>query len=140
MRYILALLPSDQQKRAYIQAAQTVFSSICDGYMISEGMSLPHITLCSFQCADEKLAEVYTQVEHWKINSCPIRFMGLMLKKGKIPPHHYSINLSVARDPAILHLHHQTLHLLDDFNITPLNPSKDLYSPHLTLAGIRWMP
>lgn len=140
MRYILALLPSEQQKTAYIQAAQTVFSPICDGYMLSVGMSLPHITLCSFQCDDEKLTEICRCVEKWKINSCPIRVMGLMLKKGKVPPHHYSVSLSIARDPAILHLHHLTAHLLSDFNINPLNPSNDLYFPHLTLAGIRFAP
>jgi hypothetical protein len=66
--------------------------------------------------------------------------MGLMLKKGKVPPHHYSVSLSIARDSAILHLHHQTLRLLSNFNITPLNPSEDLYFPHLTLAGIRFAP
>jgi len=138
MRYILALVPPEQQKRAYVQAAQTAFSSICDGYMLSEEKSLPHITLCSFQCDDEKLTQIYRGIEKWKINSCSMRVMGLMLKKGKVPPHHYSVSLSIAREPAILHLHYQTLHLLNDFNITPLNPNEDLYFPHLTLAGIRF--
>ena len=61
-------------------------------------------------------------------------------KRGKVPPHHYSVSLAVARDPLILHLHHLTLQLLKDLDIEPLNPSSDLYFPHLTLAGIGWGP
>jgi hypothetical protein len=58
MRYILALLPPDQQKMAFIQAAQAAFLRTCDGYLLKDGMSLPHITLCSFQCDDGKLNEI----------------------------------------------------------------------------------
>jgi|GEM_PF-3471580 len=140
MRYILALLPSEQQKAAYIQVAQTVFSQICDGYLLTERKSLPHITLGSFQCDDEKLCEICKHVEQWQTQSCSIRMMGLMLKKGKIPPHHYSVSLSIARDPAILHLHHLTVNILNSFNIDTINPIQDLYFPHLTLAGIRFAP
>ena len=59
MRFILALLPQDEQKKAYIKAAQMAFSSLSDGYLLAEGESLPHITLCSFLCEDLKLREIY---------------------------------------------------------------------------------
>jgi 2'-5' RNA ligase len=140
MRYILALLPSDQQKMAFIRAAQAAFSQICDGYLLKDGMSLPHITLCSFQCDDRKLNEICKSVEKWQTYSCPVRTMGLMFKKGKVPPYHYSVSLSIACESPILNLHHVTLKLLKDLNINTLNPSEDLYFPHLTLAGIRWSP
>lgn len=139
-RYILALLPSERQKAAYIQVAQTVFSTICDGYLLTEGKSLPHITLGSFQCDDKKLSEICKHVEQWQSCCCPIRVMGLLLKQGKVPPHHYSVSLSIARDPAILHLHHLTVNILNSFTIDALNPIQDLYFPHLTLAGIRFAP
>lgn len=65
---------------------------------------------------------------------------GLMLKKGKFPPHHYSVGLSVSRDPQLLYLHHLALELLEPYQVTVLTPNRELYQPHLTLAGMSWLP
>lgn len=138
MRYILALIPPKEQRFLYIKAAQQVFSSITDGYLLADGISMPHITIGSFQCDDSKIAEICDDVQKWKINNCAIRFIGLLLKKGKIPANHYSIGLSVARDATILQLHQSGLDVFQNHKITSLNPNKDLYQPHLTLAGISW--
>lgn len=55
-------------------------------------------------------------------------------------PNHYSVGLSIARDPQLLHLHHLALELLEFHKSTILNPNRELYQPHLTLAGISWLP
>lgn len=139
MRYILALVPPKQYQSAYIQAAQ-FFSPINDGYLLNDKRSMPHVTLCSFQCDEErKLQEIDSNMQNWP-RDCPIRLLGLLFKKGKTPANHYSVSLSVARDPSILKLHHLAFHLLQALKVTVLNPSQDLYLPHLTLAGIRWVP
>lgn len=140
MRYILALIPPEKHGAAYIQAAQKVFAPISDGYLLMDGVSLPHVTICSFQCDESKISKLYREIQTWGIESCVVRIMGLFFKKGKTPAHHYSISLSIARDPSILHLHQLALALLRSYAITPLNPSQDLYQPHLTLAGIHWLP
>ena len=141
MRYILSLIPSKQNILAYTQAAQQIFAPINDGYLLSEGVSLPHVTLCSFHCDDEeKVATIWSDIRSWHIDNCAIRMTGLMLKKGKTPPYHYSVGLSVARDPSILHLHHLSVDLLSSHGIECLNPSDGLHQPHLTLAGIHWFP
>ncbi len=138
MRYILGLIPQEQQIGAFSKAAQAVFSSICDGYLLSEGKSFPHVTLSSFQCSDQKLAAICEAVRQSQITECPIRILGLTFKKGKIPPQHYSVSLSIARESSLLELHNITLKILREFGIELLNPHSELYLPHLTLAGIRW--
>ncbi|MGC1878159.1 MAG: hypothetical protein WA347_07745 [Rhabdochlamydiaceae bacterium] len=140
MRYILALIPSKQHILTYIQAAQQSFAPINDGYLLADNKSIPHVTICSFQCDEHKVAEIWSHVESWQINNCPIRAIGLMLKKGKAPQYHYSVGLSVARDSQLLHLHYLASDLLESHGITSLNPSRELYQPHLTLAGIGWLP
>lgn len=140
MRYILALMPSKQYLLACIQAAQQVFSPINDGYLLTENKSIPHVTVCAFQCDESKIQEIWLHVQQWQISNCPLHMTGLMLKKGKTPTHHYSVGLSVARDPQLLHLHYLGLELLESYGITILNPSRESYQPHLTLAGIGWLP
>lgn len=141
MRYLLALVPSAQHRLPYIQTAQLAFAAKSNGYLLSENVSTPHITVCSFSCSDDsKLTEIWASAQDWHIESCPVRMLGLLLKKGKLPPNHYSVSLSVARDPPILNLHHQALRLLESHGIDSLNPNCELYQPHLTLAGIRWGP
>ena len=133
MRYILALIPEEQNRLAYLEAAQ-VFAGICDGYLLGEN-SIPHVTLCSFACDDPQIL-----FQPWQAITCPIRPLGLHLKKGQTPPNHYSLGITIARDIPLLDLHNHVIAILEGFKITPLNPSRDLYQPHLTLAGIRWEP
>jgi len=141
MRYLFALIPSKQFMLAYIQAAQQIFAPINDGYLLQEGNSTPHVTLCAFQCEDEqKIMDIWKEVKSWQINKCAVRMVGLMLKKGKVPPYHYSVGLSVARDPALLDLHQLAVDLLHSHGISCLNPIQHVYQPHLTLAGISWEP
>src|SRR5579872_6614677 len=140
MRYILALIPCKQHMLAYIQAAQQTFAPINDGYLLTEGNSMPHVTICAFQCDDkQKLSEIWNSVQNWHIDNCCVHVVGIMLKKGKIPAHHYSVGLSVARDPSILQLHQLAVGLLHSHGIHCLNPNQELYQPHLTLAGIGWL-
>ena len=140
MRYILALIPPKQHFLAYIQAAQNMFSPITDGYLLNEQDSFPHITICAFHCEDRDLDVIWSDLQSSEINICPIRILGLQLKKGNVPLHHYSVGLSVARDLPILQLHEQIVKLLQLREIECLNPSMDLYQPHLTLAGVSWLP
>jgi 2'-5' RNA ligase len=140
-RYLLALTPPKREGQTYIEASSQLFSSMTDGYLLREGASLPHVTLCSFHCEDDsQLSRICFRAQEWHINQCEIRILGLVLKKGKIPANHYSVSLSIARDPAILRLHHLAWQLLDSFGIEVLNPHQELYQPHITLAGIHWLP
>jgi 2'-5' RNA ligase len=140
-RYLLALTPPQREALAYIEASSQLFASLTDGYLLREGASLPHVTLCSFHCEDDKkLSRISLRAQEWRIHQCTVRLLGLMLKKGRIPPHHYSVSLSIARESAILHLHDLSFQLLDSFGIPVLNPHRELYQPHITLAGIHWRP
>lgn len=141
IRYILALVPSKKCALSFIQAAQSMFAPLNDGYLLNDENSLPHITICAFECDEpEKIEKLYEDLRNCKIEPCPVKILGLMLKKGKHPLHHYSVGLSIARDDPILQLHYKIRSLLIAHQITPVNPSMDLYQPHLTLAGIAWKP
>jgi hypothetical protein len=117
-----------------------MFAPLSDGYLLNEENSLPHITICAFRCEDKELDPIWNDLQSLDIKICPIRILGLQLKKGSIPQYHYSVGLSVARDLPILYLHQQIVKLLHSWKIECLNPCMDLYQPHLTLAGISWLP
>lgn len=141
MRYILGLLPNDQESEAYIIAAQEAFKTKTNGYLLTKEKSLPHVTLCSFLSDDEDLlSRIWKEALSWKITHCPVSVLGIMHKKGKIPPHHYSVGLCVARHPPLMHLHMLGMDFLNSQGLDSLNPSRDLYQPHITLAGISWPP
>lgn len=140
MRYLIALIPPKSLTLTYIQAAQIAFGPINDGYLLEENKSFPHITLCAFQCEETKLAALWQELQTYNITICPVRMMGLHLKKGKIPLYHYSVGITIARDRELLHLHQLSCKVLEKHNITCLNPIQDAYQPHLTLAGVGWEP
>jgi 2'-5' RNA ligase len=132
IRYILALVPSKKCALSFIQVAQSMFTPLNDGYLLNEENSLPHITVCAFECDEsEKIEKLCEDLQNCKIDTCPVRILGLMLKKGKHPPYHYSVNLSIARDDPILQLHYKIRSILIAHQITPVNPSMELYQPHL---------
>jgi 2'-5' RNA ligase len=137
MRTLLALLPDERDQQAFVEVAQA-FTPICDGYLLSAS-SHPHVTLTSFPSGYDVEA-IWAAVQNWTVKSCQIRMLGLLLKKGQIPPQHYSVGITIARDTPLLALHHQAVALLAEHGIAPLNPHRELYLPHLTLAGICWQP
>lgn len=140
-RYLLALVPVRQERGPFIEVAQSLFGSMTDGYLLNETNSLPHVTLCAFETQDgEKIKAVRETLQNLDQNSISISLTGLHLKRGLKPAYHYSIGLSVAREPQLIELHYILLSVLKYFELTPLNPSKDFYQPHLTLAGIAWKP
>lgn len=140
MRYILALMPSKQHVLAYVQAAQNMFAPMTDGYLLNEENSLPHVTICAFSCEDKELDALWNDLHSADIGICPVRMLALQLKKGQVPQYHYSVGLTVARDPPLLQLHQHIVNVLRSRQIECLNPCMELYQPHLTLAGIAWMP
>lgn len=118
-----------------------MFAPLNDGYLLNEENSLPHITICAFESDEsEKIEKLCEDLRNYKVDRCPVRILGLLLKKGKNPPHHYSVGLSIARDDPILQLHYKIRSLLIAHQIIPINPSMELFQPHLTLAGIAWTP
>lgn len=138
-RYLIALRPAKANALFYTQVANKLFSAMTDGYLLKEEASYPHITLASFHCEDgQSLNDICKAISHWAIDGCEVRMIGMLFKKAKIPPNHYSVSLAIARDPPILHLHHLSLKLLKSLDLYPLNLKEDLYLPHLTLAGISW--
>ncbi len=139
IRYILALVPQKKSMLPFIQVAQSMFIPLNDGYLLNQENSLPHITICAFECDDsEKIEKLCEDLRNCKVDPCPIRILGLMLKKGKNPPYHYSVGLSIARDDPILQLHDKIRSLLIANQLLPTNPCLELFQPHITLAGIAW--
>ena len=139
MRFILALIPKKQAMTLYIHAAQMLFSPVHEGYLLSEN-SLPHITICHFECQHEKEAKtIWEDIEMLNLPSFLPIFTGISFIKGTgLHQAHYWAELSVARDKQIMKVHRLAAKIIQSKGLSCLNDSGDLYRPHLTLARIRF--
>ncbi len=138
MRFILALIPPKQTISAYLHAAQMLFSPVHDGYLLSEN-SLPHITVCQFECDSENEAQIiWKQIETLNLRPFSPRFTGLSFVKGVgVHQEYYWAELSIARDEEIMRVHQLAADVIRSKGLACLNDSDNLYRPHLTLARVR---
>ena len=151
MRFILALIPPKQTISVYLHAAQMLFSPVHDGYLLSDN-SLPHITVCQFECDNENDVQViWKQIEKLNIRPFSPRFTGLSFIKPFSPrftglsfikgvgvhEEYYWAELSVARDQEMMKVHQLAAGIIRSKGLACLNDSDNLYRPHLTLARIR---
>lgn len=138
MRYILALTPSKERGSFYVQTAQQLFSELSDGYLLSN-QSLPHITICQFECNSvEEINFIHSEIKLWKVSPSLIRFVGMSFIKGVgVYESSYWAELSVARDQELLEIHKKGISLLKSKSNFCINDINDLYRPHLTLARIK---
>ncbi|OGN63359.1 MAG: hypothetical protein A3E80_02885 [Chlamydiae bacterium RIFCSPHIGHO2_12_FULL_49_9] len=137
--YTISLVLPQKTAIPYIRAAQGLFSSTSDSYLLSEH-SLPHITVCQFECDQGQIAhaiwkEFAKQTDDLSIS---VRFTGVSFTKG-IGGHQefYWAELVIARDAAIMKAHHLAVTAVQNRGLVLLNEIGDLYYPHLTLARIR---
>ncbi len=138
MRFILALIPPKETVAAFIQAAQMLFASDNDGYLLSE-TSLPHVTVCQFECDSEQEARaIWQRVDSLNIQPIPLRFTGVSFVKGTgLHKEAYWTELSIARNENVMRIHRIASEIVRAQGFHSLNDSGDLYRPHLTLARIR---
>lgn len=137
--YMIALIPPQDMIMTCTQAAQKLFSSVSDDYLLSEH-SLPHITVCQFECEQKQIAqavwkEVASQIT---THSVPVQLRGISFIKG-LEAHRgfYWAELAVARDEELMKMHRLAVVVTQARGLTCLNEIGDLYRPHLTLARIR---
>jgi 2'-5' RNA ligase len=133
MRCIIALLA--ELPNLFIEEAQAQFSRIAEGYLLSND-SLPHVTLAQFYLDNEnELKKIWDELQTQVVTMPQPRFTGIgFTQKAK---NLWGVSLSVARDSELLNLHCVVVDALQKHTIQPLNDSKELYRPHLTLARIR---
>jgi len=132
-KYIIALLPAKEPEN-YVRVAQDHFSKIAQGCILSK-TSLPHITISQYFGDKETLPPIIEGLK--KLRGDPkVQFTGLSFIKYQNQPHFWWAELSVARNPDLIQLHHSVVQLLQDHKMNPLNESGELYRPHLTLARV----
>lgn len=137
MNYMIALASPQEIRGKYIQAAQKLFSSASDKYLLSEH-SLPHITLCQFDCEEKDATAIWDELTDLKMHSYSVRFNGFSFIKGlDVHRDFYWAELSIARDEEIMKIYRTTDAIIHSHGFTCLNEQGDGYRPHLTLARIR---
>lgn len=138
MPYMIVLIPPQDIVRICIHEAQKMFLSMSDGYLLAEH-SLPHITVCQFECDREEVAQAtWKEIASQTMDSFPVRLRGVSFIKG-IEAHRefYWAELAVARDEELMKVHQLTVAVIQARGLGCLNAVGDLYRPHLTLARIR---
>lgn len=138
MRYIIGLIPLDST--LYAQAAQTLYSHMSDGYLLSSTV-YPHITLAQFELSDheeKRIQVIWQDLTKFNINPFKPELIGIHLIKG-LNSHegfHWA-QIGVERDPLIMKAHYRSLYILSKHQLFCLNDAGDIYKPHITLARIK---
>ena len=130
MRFILGFIPDKETMAIYIQAAQQLFLSIHESYLLSEN-SLPHITVCQFESNHDKDTKIiWEQIDTLKISSFSPQLQGLSFIKGVgNRKGYYWAEVSVARDQEIMRAHHLATEIVQSNGCSCLNDSGDLFIP-----------
>lgn len=138
MRFILALVPPKSAFFPYIQAAQLMFGPAQDGYLLSDH-SLPHITVCQFDCESEQEAMgVWQKFADLEIPSHQVRFTGVSYIKDTTSENNlYWAELSIERDETLMLIHEFAVKMLQNQGYACVNKIRNLYRPHLTLARFK---
>ena len=140
-RYNIVLVPSSAEDREkFVNFAQKFAEEHLielQGYLLGND-SIPHITLCQFDGSDKELEKiknvlqilVYSNggyIPSFNIFNSKIILSGNLTGKE-------AIDLGVEKTSEIMTLHTDVSDIVKKIGLTPLNPSGDLYRPHLTLA------
>ena len=135
MRLNIVLVPSPNQRKFYEALSKRYFSKMHSGYLLGQG-SIPHITLCQFECAASEAKEIFAQF-YCKFHqlSCNPEFLGLsIIQLGGQFSGLQAAELSIVRHENIMDLHRATVAFVRTHGIHPINRAGELYRPHLTLA------
>lgn len=131
-KYNIALI-STGHPEAYIELANIFFKENSQGYLLGQN-SFPHITLCQFMSDRSILPFIIVELEKVDRNP-PIHLTGLRFS-NKYNSNLWAASLSVERTSALMNLLQCVVDILYHHNLVPLNPTEDLYTHHLTLAGV----
>jgi 2'-5' RNA ligase len=135
-RYNIVLLPPEDAYAAYQTYAQEMFHEVKHTYLLGD-KSLPHITLCQFNCADLVLLKsVQDASAALDIQPYSPWFTGLSIAVDvKELPHLYWIGLMIVREAMLVSMHLRVRRMLENFGLECLNAQGEEYRPHLTLAN-----
>lgn len=134
MRFILALSPPRDLALFLISSAQTLFSPMSEGYLLSD-TSLPHITLYQFtgESREEAIA-IFSEMQRKFPQSLTPCITGVhFIRKN----HVHQVELSVKRDPTLMKMHLFAKDLIEKNGFVGLTEDQDLYRPHITLVQVR---
>lgn len=132
-RYNIAACPIDKSDNESLFQLSSSFLLFSNGYCLSVGAALPHVTLCQFRCENDDRAieavQKYTGMEFdVSINEIYI--------KQHIPSDGYWVGLNVLRGQKLLHTQSEIVGSLGSQSIETLTAVRDEYFPHFTLARI----
>ncbi len=134
-RYKLALIPLPDTIKTFEALSKQHISQVSTRYLLGNN-NIPHISLCQFECKKSEITKIFNDFyqEFQKASYTPT-FSGLSLMKlGKQPDRLHAAELSVARSNEILTLHKKAVSFVALHGQKVLNPSGDLYRPHLRLS------
>jgi 2'-5' RNA ligase len=135
-RYNIVLLPPESAYPVYQTYAQDLLKDLNGTYLLGP-KSLPHITLCQFNCADPNLLKTVQEV-CTSLNIPPYtpRFSGLSIAADvKEMPDLYWIGLNAIREAFLVSTHLQVRRMLERLGLACINSQGEEYRPHLTLAN-----
>lgn len=153
MKYNVALIPARPAfYKLYIQSAQRNFGNRYSQYLLGRD-SIPHITLCQFDDAnefDEKkgtsqgalrkiIKQLKTQfVDHvFHPTFIGIHFLKLSSQFGELfSSDLFSVELLVQRERKLVSLHENVSSMVVELGFRVLNTLGEAYRPHLTLASL----
>ena len=126
---------NDKTNSGFVQFAQDKFSSISDGYCLSE-IVIPHVTLAQINLANfsaqEDLIASLSSINPENICLNPEGFAfryGSSTHTGKI-----WIEIIIQKTKALLDVHNDVCKTLEIFDLKPLNAYGKNYHPHITFC------
>ncbi len=136
--YNIVLYPPKEKEIYFICLARDNFAEFAYDYLLEEGKSFPHITLCQFKMetypSDDFISEIEKISKDYEVN-----FKGVYMDSRIIDDKvlFYS-GISVLRDKYLHNLHNEICNLVDskDDMIVDMSMKGDDYFPHVTLAKI----
>ncbi|MGD9649184.1 MAG: 2'-5' RNA ligase family protein [Dongiaceae bacterium] len=149
-RYNIALLPEDGLAADLINYAQRHFRHSAEGYLLSHGKALPHVTLVQFYLPKNfSLDEIRQALRRFK-KFYKIYLSGLLFRSlddwGR--NNFWSIWVDTRPDKEILDLRQKVFQLLEKAHCQ-YPPTSEEYDPHITLCvmpvqektpSISWLP
>lgn len=132
-RYNIAACPIDQIDNERLFQLSSNFLSASNGYCLSVGAALPHVTLCQFRCSNDDRAidavKEYIGIE-FDVSTNEIYIKHHVASDG------YWVGLNVLRGRRLLHTQSEIVGSLGSQSIETLTADGDEYFPHFTLARI----
>lgn len=137
--YNVALYPQDDAfKQECVKLARTNLSQRADSYLLGEG-AYPHITLCQFQCQEERLSDIWKKVSKLLEKPIEISFRHIYISPDRKDPALVWVGLAVKPTPQLIQLQKDVFDSLHQIDINSTTKTND-YFPHITWARCKSKP